>query len=119
METGLTGFNGPFQARVHGGRMCDPRTGIPGTYILHMTTIVHCARVYPIRGGGRESLENACASNRRASNRTRRETRQPVDTIVTGCINPPSWYSQGRASKPKVNALGSHRSPFASSASHR
>lgn len=51
--------------------------------------------------------ENASASNRRASNRTRRGARQPADTIVTGCINPPSWYPQGRASNPKVNALDS------------
>lgn len=50
--------------------------------------------------------ENASASNRRASNRTR-GARQPADTIVTGCINPPSWYPQGRASNPKVNALDS------------
>lgn len=38
-----------------------------------------------------------------------------ADTIVTGCINPPSWYPQGRASNPKVNALDSHRPPSASS----
>lgn len=41
------------------------------------------------------------------------ERRQPADTIVTGCINPPSWYPQGRASNPKVNALDSHRPPSA------
>lgn len=69
-----------------------------------------------VRARGRESLENASASNHRASNRTRRGgARQPADTIVTGCINPPSWYPQGRASNPEVNALDSHRSPSASS----
>lgn len=55
--------------------------------------------------------------SRRASNRTQRERDDPqpaADTIVAGCINPPSWYPQGRASNPKVNALDSHRVPSTS-----
>lgn len=78
----------------------------------------HCCTVhtgYMVHARARARLrekenpsENASASNRRASNRTRRGARQPADTIVTGCINPPSWYPQGRASNPKVNALDSN-----------
>ena len=120
METGLTGFNGASRARVRDGRTCDPRERIQGSYVA--TTVacyVHVQRILEPRvyacARGRESLENASALNRRASNRTRRGVRQPADTIVTGCINPPSWYPQGRASNPKVNALNSHRPPSASS----
>jgi len=122
METGLTGFNGASRACVRDGPTCNPRVHIRGFYVCD-----HCrARTYTMYIGntyvcertfarGRESLENASALNRRASNRTRQGARQPADTIVTGCINPPSWYPQGRASNPKVNALDSHRPPSASS----
>lgn len=115
METGLTGFNGASRARVRDGRTCDPCERIRGSYICdHCRT--PCVRdAYACASARSREGENASALNRRASNRTRRGARQPADTIVTGCINPPSWYPQGRASNPKVNALDSHRPPSASS----
>lgn len=84
---------------------------------IRNTCVCVCVSRMRMRARGRGSLENASALNRRASNRTRRGARQPADTIVTGCINPPSWYPQGRASNPKVNALDSHRLPSAASSS--
>lgn len=111
METGLTGFNGSC-----------PWSYVRPTYeastrrpLLHASHLcVRCTLdMWYISARERTRLrekenpsENASASNRRASNRTR-GARQPADTIVTGCINPPSWYPQGRASNPKVNALDS------------
>ena len=67
----------------------------------------------------RESPERECraASNRvvrqiERDERERDDAPQPAaDTIVAGCINPPSWYPQGRASNSKVNVPGSHPPP--------
>lgn len=124
METGLTSFNGARLSLVAVcGEMAVRKIHVnvhtrEQPLVTHVRAQWRCEgqRRVCVRARGRESLENASASNHRASNRTRRGgARQPADTIVTGCINPPSWYPQGRASNPEVNALDSHRSPSASS----
>lgn len=94
-------------------RVRDGATHVRSSYrrpLLHGAHWIYgtCARARARLREKENPSENASASNRRASNRTRRGARQPADTIVTGCINPPSWYPQGRASNPKVNALDSN-----------